>query len=246
MVTIRTLGGIDLRDSDGRQVSAILSQPQLIGLLVYLAGSETGNLHRRDTLIDLMWPGTPETQARRRLNQTLYELRRALGNHVVTSRGKEEVGIPAGVLQSDLDAFRLAVRAGRREEALGLYGGPFLGRFCVPHAPGIERWIDLERGALRRAALAAASTLSDDLHGRGDLTGALFWARRACQIEPQNEPSVRALMVILRLIGDRTRALEVFDNFRDHLAYAYELKPSAETQDLAAEIRPEPDGDGAR
>ncbi len=71
MVDLRTLGSLDLRDNEGRVVSSVLSQPQLMALLVYLAESSRGTFHRRDTLIGLLWPESPENQARHRLNQKL-------------------------------------------------------------------------------------------------------------------------------------------------------------------------------
>jgi len=107
------LGSLDLRDGEGRVASSVLSQPQLTALLVYLADSEPGSFHRRDTLVGLMWPEAPDDQARHRLRQKLYDLRRMLGEAVLVSRGKDEVGIPVDALHSDVCDFKAAVSDGR-------------------------------------------------------------------------------------------------------------------------------------
>ena len=237
MYSLQTLGRIDLRDADGQPVSSILAQPQLLAVLVYLAGNGSDTFHRRDKLIGLIWPEASDAQARRRLNQVLYELRRALGDDVVVSRGKEDVGVVGGRLQIDLEQFRSALQADDPKGALELYRGDFLSGFYVSAAPGLARWIDRERETLRREALEAAGALAREHRDVGDHEAALPWARRAAEIAPESESALRSWMMALRNTGDRVRALEAFEAFRRHLASDFEMEPSEETVRLAEEIR---------
>ena len=117
ILSLRTLGSLDLRDGEGRVASSVLSQPQMTAVLVYLASAESGTFHRRDTLLGLLWPDAPDDQARHNLRQKLYELRRALGETVLMNRGKDEVALSAGAVRFDVRDFRAAIEEGRSPES---------------------------------------------------------------------------------------------------------------------------------
>ncbi len=86
MIEFRTLGGLDLRDSHGRELRATLSAPKQAALLTYLAIATPGGFHRRDTLLALLWPELDHEHARRSLRQALYVIRRAVTNGALVSR----------------------------------------------------------------------------------------------------------------------------------------------------------------
>jgi serine/threonine-protein kinase len=85
---LQTLGSLDLTSSDGRRLLSVLAQPKRIALLVYLALGTRQGFKRRDTLLGVFWPETPEERARHALRQALYVLRRAIGSRTVVSRGE--------------------------------------------------------------------------------------------------------------------------------------------------------------
>jgi hypothetical protein len=47
MLNSKTLGGVDLRDEDWRELRSILAQPKRVALLAYLALAELGQFRRR-------------------------------------------------------------------------------------------------------------------------------------------------------------------------------------------------------
>ena len=61
---------------DGDPVS--LDRQKAIALLAYLA--ITGESHRRDALVNLLWPELDSTRGRAALRRTLFALRQALGD----------------------------------------------------------------------------------------------------------------------------------------------------------------------
>ncbi len=81
---------------------------------------------RRDRLLALFWPELDQAQTRQALRQSLYVLRRSLGDDVLINRGAEEVGIARGALQCDVCAFTDLLDQNRLEDALALYRGDFL------------------------------------------------------------------------------------------------------------------------
>src|SRR5512146_1686913 len=134
MIHLRTLGLLDLRDADDREVRAILGQPKRFALLTYLALAGHQGFRRRDPITALFWPELDQEHARGALRQALRFLRRELGGGVVATRGEEEIGIHAAALQCDAPAFEAACDAGRPEEALALYRGDFLEGLFVSEA----------------------------------------------------------------------------------------------------------------
>src|SRR5215212_4097707 len=106
MIQFQTLGSLDLRSSDGGDLSAVVAQPKRIALLAYLAVARPGRFHRRDRLPSLFWYEQDDGHARDSLNQAIRFLRQALGPDVVLSRGSEEVGLDSARVDCDAAAFR--------------------------------------------------------------------------------------------------------------------------------------------
>ena len=56
VIEFRTLGGLRLHDSQGRELRAIFAASKGTALLTYLAITTPRGFHRRDTLLALLWP----------------------------------------------------------------------------------------------------------------------------------------------------------------------------------------------
>src|SRR5262249_39133808 len=134
MLRLRVLGAIELQDSAGHELTAVLAQPKRLALLIYLAiGSQP--FHRRDTLVAVFWPELDDARARAALNQALRFLRKESGRPgILVSRGDEEVGVDPTKLWCDARVLRDAASAGRPAEALELYRGELLDGFFVAQA----------------------------------------------------------------------------------------------------------------
>src|SRR2546425_9525676 len=78
MIELRTLGVVDLRDRDGRELRAVLAQPKRLALLVYLAVARPRGFHRRDTLLALFWPELEQGRARAALRKAVLVVRQGL------------------------------------------------------------------------------------------------------------------------------------------------------------------------
>jgi DNA-binding SARP family transcriptional activator/tetratricopeptide (TPR) repeat protein/TolB-like protein len=259
MIELRTLGSLDLRAPDGREVRSVLAQPKRLALLVYLAVEAPGGFVRRDTLLGMFWPESDDQRARGALRQAVRYLRRSLGAETLVNRAEDELGIAAGALRCDATGFRQAIGRGDSEGALALYGGEFLEGFSVSGAPEFDRWLEGERKALRSEASAAAWSLADaaagvdlrDNRGHGgeapddttpvpaeaDRRAARKWARRAVELAPWDEHGVRRLISLLEATGDRAGAVRAYEAFAKRLATHLELEPSPETTKLIEGVR---------
>ena len=229
---------MDLRDADGRDVDAVLRQPKRLALLAWLAAGSPRRFHRRDTLLALFWPDADESHARAALRRAVYFLRARLGAGVIAGRGDDELAAPEDALWCDATAFEGALAAGDPERALGLYRGPLLDGLHVTGASSeFGEWLDRERSRFRDAAAGAARTLAARAESAGRADEAAGWTRRALELAPDDEASLRRLMLLLERAGDRAGALRVYEDFARRVASELELEPSAETRGLFETIR---------
>src|SRR5215208_1379921 len=237
MIRLRMLGTVDLRDSRGRELPSVLRRPKLLALLGYLGIARPPGLHRRDTLVALLWPELDHAHARNALRQAVHALREALGRDAVLARGEEELGVSEEYLWCDVRQFETALDAGEAEAALELYGGGLLSGLHLSGVPEFERWLDEEREHVRRRACEAAQLLTDRADVAGNATGAARWAHRLTELSPSDETAVRRLIELLDRAGDRAGAVRAYDEFERRLARDLELQPSSQTHALAQSIR---------
>ena len=238
-VRFRALGTLDLHRAGSGELRALLVQPKRLALFAYLVLASPPRLHRRDSLLALFWPESPEEQARRALRQALHFLRKAVGPDVIVSRGDDEVGVDASAVWCDVREFERALDAGRLEDALSLYRGHLLEGF---HASGVsaefEQWLEDGRSQLRDRAVRAALSLAEQAERDANETLATRWLRDVLRFDQGAEPAVRRLMVLLGGAGDRSGALRVYDEFVRHLGgLGAEVSPLPETRALAERLR---------
>jgi len=237
IVAFRALGSTELAGPDGRELLSILARPKLLGLLSYLAADNSGPFHRRDTLMGLLWADADPDRSRNALRQSLYHLRRALGEGVLTGRGDDEVGLDTERFWCDVAAFETAIESGRREEALELYRGDLLVGFYVSSAPEHERWLEQRRAGLREKAATAAWSLAEEAESGGNAGAVGQWARRAITVSPLDEGLVRRVIALLDRSGDRSGAVQEYEAFAGRLEDELDLQPAPETQALVETVR---------
>jgi DNA-binding SARP family transcriptional activator/Tfp pilus assembly protein PilF len=238
MIELLTLGGLDLRASDARDVRPLLQQPKRCALLAYLALAGSQRFHRRDSLVAIFWPELDDSHARGALRQALRFIRRTLGDGVVTTRGEEEIGVDSGAVTVDARRFEQLCEADRPAEALALYRGDFLHGFFLSEAsPAFDEWVDHERLRLRTMAAKSAWALAEERRDAGDFAGALEMARRAAAFSPDSEAETARVIALLDASGDRASALAAYDALARRLKTEFDTEPAPETRALIHDIR---------
>jgi DNA-binding SARP family transcriptional activator len=233
MIRLRVLGVSDLCRSDGVTVDSLLAQPKRLALLAYLVLARPRGFHRRDHLLGLFWPELDQERARNALNQSVHYLRRSLGREVIESRGNDELGVAPGSLYCDALELEEAASAGSGSDIADLYGGDLLPGLYVPETASFESWLELERTRLRRLAVDG---LRKEAADAADPPAAVTLLRAAVQIDPLNEESARRLITALHVSGDRSAALQEYEQLAERLERDLQVEPEPSTRSLREQV----------
>lgn len=207
-------------------------------LLAYLV-IHPGVEHRREKLAALLWPETPESNARSYLRQALWRLRKTFAGsplswqdylqiHDISIRFKE---------QSDywLDADQLTAPQEFQSiesmiEVIKLYKGELLPGFY-------DQWIVLERDRISAAYQQKMSNLLDCLVDMKQWNEVLMWSEDWISHGYTPEPAYRALMLAHAGKGDQSQVMTTFQRCSEALDRELGVDPSLETQQLFEKLR---------
>ena len=235
---LRILGHTELSLAGNLTGGAVLRQPKRLALLAYLALAATDGFRRRDQIVAFFWPEQDQLHARTQLRKALHGLRAILGADAFLTRGDEEIRLDTNKVWCDAVKFRRHCDAREWGEALTLYRGNLLeGLFPGGVGEEFQSWLDEQRDALRALAARAAweSSAMADVAGRRD--DAIALARRATELNPDDEEGIRRLIAALDRYGDRAGALRVFGDWQSRLQKEFGAEPAPATRKLARKVQ---------
>lgn len=238
---ISLLGGFKL-DQDGVLLNPIPSRAGRSLLAFLLMNRERA--HTRDLLAGTFWPDLPDTQARRRLSQALWQIRTHIGRDTQSSQSflltrGDTVSVNSDAQYwLDVEAFGLALSRAdaaaasdslaeveNLEIAVGLYRGDLLEGFY-------DDWALPDRERLRRGSLRATARLSDIMMSRGDYEAAILHALRLSQLDPFQEEAHQRVMRLAVLLGRHNDAIRQYRLCRRILSNELGTQPSRATREL--------------
>ncbi len=228
---LRTLGGLSLAAPDGSTPGRV-TQRKRLALLAILAANRNGSVSR-DKLIAYLWPESDEEQGRHALSQTLYALRRELGEESIVA-GIDDLRLNSTVVPSDVAELNAALAVNDLEKVSAVYTGPFLDGFFLPGAAGFEEWVGLRRAEYERAYAGALDELAARALAGGEPQRAVSLLQRRAALDPLNSEVALRLMRALAASGDRAGALRYFRTHSALLREEMQLEPGAELNDFAA------------
>ena len=254
-LTVNVLGELQVFIDDAA-ISSFKSE-KVRALLAYLA-VEADHAHRREALMGLLWPDSPEETARHNLRQALFNLRLALGDHtakppyLLISRESIQLNQESDY-SLDLASFNNNFSVWKRnkgeesmasstrllqlEEMVSLYRGEFLQHFYIADSTEFEDWIVMQRETSRQQMMEALSCLANEHQARGDFAAARRYATRQLELDPWHEEAYYQMMRALALEGQRSAALAQYENCKRILAAELGVEPSTKTRELYEQIR---------
>jgi DNA-binding SARP family transcriptional activator/TolB-like protein len=234
---IRLLGGLFL-EVDGQRFAGPAAAARPLAILALLSAEHPGWVSR-DRLSAWLWPDLSPRKARHRLSDCLYLLRGVLGPEAFLATG-DDLRISPASATCDLWEFREALDRGALDEAVGLYGGPFVDGFLLGPADGFERWAELERSRLARSFAGALETLATEREAAGNLPEAVRWWRRLVDLDSLNGNAVHRLVRALEAAGQRAEALRIVGHHQDLLRTELDAEPDPEVLEAARRLRETP------
>ena len=192
---------------------------KVLALFVFLVLE--GGVHRRERLVDLLWPDSTGSRGQATLRSTLSRLRQSLGEAAEVLQA-DTVGVQITLGDRDrVDVERLRRVVDAMEVSLedvdGLVGGPFLEGFSVDGSPEFDDWMARWAATCQGASTALCDRLSEQAlrHGRLDMAEELGadWQRLA----PFDDGPVARLIEVDARRGARASALERFARYSDLL-----------------------------
>ena len=235
----------------GEQPLTRFRTQKLQALFIYLT-VENVRIHRRETLLGLLWPDLPQKSARDTLRQTLSLLRKLLppqldanGNEIpflLSDRQTVQIH-PDYPLSLDLHQFIELSESGQQQnnasllqQAIDRVQGEFLSDFYLADSNSFEEWAERSRTHTRQLILETMRRLTAVYLEENEFGRAEHTARRQLEFDNLNEEAHRQLMMALAQNGRRHDALNQYDMLHKLLWDELGLAPEPVTQDLLTQI----------
>ncbi|MBV9470146.1 MAG: response regulator [Abitibacteriaceae bacterium] len=200
--------------------------------------------HRRDELVDHLWPDCELEAGRNRLRVTLTHLRQDMatvgspGSSVLQS-GRTCVGLNPDCVSTDLAEFDRLLKlaestpiAGDRmkllDSAIKLYHGPAMAGYY-------ESWVVAAQMRVEVRFFQALTQLIEDSERANELQKSLEYARYGLCIDPVHEGIHREVMRLYAVSGNPTAALKQYHDLERTLSDMGD-RPSPATRELARNI----------
>lgn len=209
-----------------------------LALITYLACAPDRSAPR-EHLIDLLWGGVEPDAGKHALRQTLWYIRKRLGDRQLIVGG--DVLSIAGPLDCDRDALLAAAERGDPEAVVRTFTGDFFPGFAAPGGAEFERWADNERQRLRSHFWRATETVIRRWMSTLKLRDAQTLARRARDLDPLREAGWRLLFETLVGAGDTVGSVLEADAF-DRLVAVEGISPEPATRAMLRAVRQAPPG----
>jgi DNA-binding SARP family transcriptional activator len=237
---LNLLGGFQARLGSGQILRLRTRHTQ--ALLAYLALAR-GSPQPRDKLAALLWGHLPQDEARSRLRQALFALRKALAlaDPCCLNVDGDALALDRAGVEVDAILFEELLGDGSPdalERAASLYQGELLQGLPAqgPHFSAFEEWLGGERERLRELALETLAKLVGAQRMAGSPERALCTILRLLALDPLQEAAHRTAMRLHVQLGRRTAALRQYQVCVNSLRRELNVEPEEETRQLYRDI----------
>jgi predicted ATPase/DNA-binding SARP family transcriptional activator/Flp pilus assembly protein TadD len=227
------------------------SRRKVVALLAYLA--VTDRAHSREVLAALLWPDADPTLAHSYLRRELAILNKILGEGwLETDRGSVRLSRRDTFWLDVTQFWDLLAQTKTHDhppdevcplclplltQAIDLYRDSFMAGFFLSGSQNFTEWQRSEGENLHRGLVEAFDKLVRGYLVRSEFNSAIRYARRWLTAEPCDELAHRQLMKLYAWTGNRTAALNQYQECVRLLANEVDQPPEAATQELYEAIR---------
>jgi LuxR family maltose regulon positive regulatory protein len=241
--------GIPTIERNGNVVN--LETRKAVGLLAYLVFSSPSPLSR-ENLATLFWPEYDQQRANANLRRSLYSINRDLGPDFITSNRESLMIKPSCRFWQDTSEFRLLLAkvnshnhediaceecVRNLEKAYTLYRGSFLEGLNLRDSPEFDSWQYIQREEYIQDLASLLEKLAVAYASIGEWEKSAKRARNWVNLDPLNEKAQRMLIALYAQVGQRSTALNQFEEYSRVLNVELGQTPDDEMISLYQEIR---------
>jgi len=234
MIHIRTLGTLEVT-LDGAEAPAELLWKKNIAVLLYLARAPKRR-STREQLIGLLWAEKDDAAARQSVREAIRVLRHYIGEDQLATAG-DVVELADGAVELDTDQLERLVKQRAWAQSTPLIHGDFLDGFKITGASGFEDWLTVERSHWHGLSLDALLRHAEERLDAGDELGADAPLVQARKMDPFSQRALRAYMRRLAGTGDRSAALQAFEQFTKDARRSGDSTIEPETNAMVERLR---------
>ena len=232
-------------------VTIKLDTKKTFALFTYL--TLTRQTHRRDSLVDLLWPHSDQTNGRALLRGCLHNINKVLGDGLLDSDRETVTLDPNADLWVDVDEFRDFIAKCKThghpsdkvcpsclkplKDAVGLYHGDFLSGFNLKDSVLFDDWQSAQSQSMKSSLDVGFERLIRCLREEGELEKAIDYAQRWLELEASNEAAHRQLMELYARSGGTAAALRQYEECVRILEEETDSSPQEETIRLYEKIK---------
>ena len=233
-VTIRALGKMQVKVGDHIVNTSDWKSTTARDLFFFLLAHPNGAT--KEEIGEVFWPDSTPEELRLRFKNTVYRLRRAVGNEVVTFA--DEIYQFNHSIDYDYDVerfqreFALAQTSEDTEAEIkhfkagaALYQGPFLAKIN-------QSWVLTQREQFEHQFIEGSLKLANLLMQQGHNNSALQYCKRVLDQDSCNEAAYRLIMLTYAAMEDRAAVKKTFETCRITLENELGIEPNETTRNL--------------
>lgn len=200
----------------------------------------------RASLIDLLWPTYDEDRARSSLRRTLSVLRKALRQEWLILKDETIALDNKDTLYIDVRVFKQTIQRLQHpmthadiealEQVVELYRADFMLGFAIRDSTPFEEWVLTESQKLSHDLLDAFSILVTWHSQHSDYNAVIRVSEKWQAVDPFEEKAIYYLLQAHAHLGNRSRAIQIFEDFEQLLRKELEIQPMPDTQDLYMQL----------
>ena len=218
---------------------AFLQIPKkLLALLAYI--TIEGQMVQRSKLILLFWSDVSDELARRSLRTGLSELRKILGEYIVSTR--QEVGlnwektilVDALELQKSLNSKPIDLE--KLDAVTAFYRGNFLTGIELKDSKEFDAWRLNQQENFQQIAFQVFSKLIENAIKNKDYNSGLKYGQQMLELDELREESYYQLIHLHGIQKNRSAAMQQYEKYKELLSEDLEVEPSKEIERLITQI----------
>ncbi len=200
-----------------------LEHPLLLCVFLVMQGDWVN----RQDIIDLFWPTEEEHNAKLRLRQLLFRVRKLPWADLEAQHDLLRLN-----LSTDVTLFKQALASSDWQQALALYDADFLASLRRA-PPAFQIWLEQMREDLYRLWHTAVLNHCWKLALSKEYKEGCIWLERLLNLDPLDEDALQLLLFHLSSLSKRTMGLKVYQQFKENLYKELGAEPGFISQALA-------------